>query len=109
MTLSERQAALATTFQFLEGPYLAWATVAAAYAIEFLQPAISAIRQLELHGADSTRTQAALRCPTPSYFLGYTPMQIPAGFLVDRYGASLTSVIRSGHDRDTQQNIGFYV
>ena len=37
MTVSERQAALATGFRLLDRSYVAWATVATAYAIAFLQ------------------------------------------------------------------------
>jgi hypothetical protein len=97
MTVSERQAALANPFPSLDRPYVAWATVATASAIAFLQPVSPQSASLSFM-ADFTRTQPALRCAVPSYFLGDTPMQIPAGFLVDRCRASPTSVSRSGHE-----------
>jgi predicted MFS family arabinose efflux permease len=65
--------------------YLAWATVATAYAIAFLQrvsPQSVSLSFMQDFGTDA----AGVAMLASSYFWGYTLMQIPAGLLVDRYG-----------------------
>jgi len=65
--------------------YLAWATVALAYAIAFLQrvsPQSVSLSFMTDFGTDA----AGVAMLASSYFWGYTLMQIPAGLLVDRYG-----------------------
>src|ERR1700755_1084720 len=65
--------------------YLAWATVALAYAIAFLQrvsPQSISLSFMNDFGTDA----AGVAMLASSYFWGYTLMQIPAGLLVDRYG-----------------------
>ena len=65
--------------------YLAWATVAVAYAIAFLQrvsPQSISSNFMHDFGTDA----AGVAMLASSYFWGYTLMQVPAGVLVDRYG-----------------------
>src|SRR5882757_5697576 len=77
--------------------YLAWATVALAYAIAFLQrvsPQSVSLSFMTDFGTDA----AGVAMLASSYFWGYTLMQIPAGLLVDRFGVKrvvLTSMIAS--------------
>jgi predicted MFS family arabinose efflux permease len=85
MTVSERQAALATGFRFLDRSYVAWATVATAYAIAFLQRVSPQSVSLSFM-ADFHTDAGGVAMLASSYFWGYTLMQIPAGLLVDRYG-----------------------
>jgi MFS family permease len=71
--------------RLLDRAYLAWATVAAAYAIAFLQRVSPQSFGLSfMH--DFATDAAGLAMLASSYFWGYTLMQIPAGLLVDRYG-----------------------
>jgi MFS family permease len=80
-----QQAALASPFRLSDRAYLAWATVAIAYAIAFLQrvsPQSVSLSFMHDFGTDA----AGVAMLASSYFWGYTLMQIPAGLLVDRYG-----------------------
>jgi MFS family permease len=65
--------------------YLAWAAVAMAYALAFLQRVSP--QSIGLNFMVDFQTDAAgIAMLASSYFWGYTLMQIPAGLLVDRYG-----------------------
>jgi predicted MFS family arabinose efflux permease len=78
-------AVLASPFRFGDRAYVAWATVAIAYAIAFLQrvsPQSVSFSFMHDFGTDA----AGVAMLASSYFWGYTLMQIPAGLLVDRYG-----------------------
>jgi len=83
--------------RFGDRGYLAWATVAIAYAIAFLQrvsPQSVSLNFMQDFGTDA----AGVAMLASSYFWGYTLMQIPAGLLVDRYGVKrvvLTSMAAS--------------
>jgi MFS family permease len=80
-----QQAALASPFRLSDRAYLAWATVAIAYAIAFLQRVSPQSVSLSfMH--DFSTDAAGVAMLASSYFWGYTLMQIPAGLLVDRYG-----------------------
>jgi len=71
--------------RFGDRVYLAWTTVAAAYAIAFLQRVSPQSFNLSLmhdFGTDA----AGVAMLASGYFWGYTLMQIPAGLMVDRYG-----------------------
>lgn len=71
--------------RFMDRAYLAWTTVAIAYAIAFLQRVSPQAVNLSLmhdFGTDA----AGVAMLASGYFWGYTLMQIPAGLLVDRYG-----------------------
>jgi MFS family permease len=71
--------------RFGDRAYLAWATVAIAYAIAFLQRVSPQSVSLSfMH--DFSTDAAGVAMLASSYFWGYTLMQIPAGLLVDRYG-----------------------
>ena len=71
--------------RFGDRAYLAWATVATAYAIAFLQRVSPQSISLSfMH--DFSTDAAGVAMLASSYFWGYTLMQIPAGLLVDRYG-----------------------
>lgn len=85
MTVSGTQAALAPGTRFPDRAYLAWATVATAYAIAFLQRVSPQSISLSFM-ADFHTDAAGVAMLASSYFWGYTLMQIPAGLLVDRYG-----------------------
>ena len=85
MTISERQHALPTGIRFLDRSYVAWATVATAYAIAFLQRVSPQSVGLSFM-ADFHTDASGVAMLASSYFWGYTLMQIPAGLLVDRYG-----------------------
>ncbi len=65
--------------------YVAWGTVAFAYAIAFLQRTSPQTVGLSLMHDFSTDASGVAMLAS-SYFWGYTLMQIPAGVLVDRYG-----------------------
>jgi MFS family permease len=74
-----------TASRFGDRAYLAWATVAIAYAIAFLQrvsPQSISLSFMHDFGTDA----AGVAMLASSYFWGYTLMQIPAGLLVDRFG-----------------------
>jgi predicted MFS family arabinose efflux permease len=85
MSVSGQQAMLASPVRLGHRAYLAWATVATAYAIAFLQrmsPQSVSLSFMQDFGTDA----AGVAMLASSYFWGYTLMQIPAGVLVDRYG-----------------------
>src|SRR6266481_8673903 len=91
MAVSEQSAIFAPTSVFAptdrlrDRTYLAWAAVATAYAIAFLQrvsPQSVSFGFMHDFGTDA----AGVAMLASSYFWGYTLMQIPAGLLVDRYG-----------------------
>ena len=85
MSMSGQQAVVASPVRFGDRAYLAWATVATAYAIAFLQrvsPQSFSLNFMQDFGTDA----AGVAMLASSYFWGYTLMQIPAGVLVDRYG-----------------------
>src|SRR6266478_3668426 len=79
-------AILASPIRLADRTYLAWATVAIAYAIAFLQRmSPQSVSFGFMHDFDTDAAGVAMLAS--SYFWGYTLMQIPAGVLVDRYGA----------------------
>src|SRR4051794_8510831 len=85
MSMSGQPVALAPVSRFTDRAYLAWAAVATAYAIAFLQrvsPQSVSLNFMHDFGTDA----AGVAMLASSYFWGYTLMQIPAGVLVDRYG-----------------------
>ncbi|MGJ4946405.1 MFS transporter [Bradyrhizobium sp. HKCCYLS1011] len=85
MALSGQQAVLAPSLRIVDRAYFAWATVAVAYAIAFLQrvsPQTVGLSFMHDFGTDAS----GVALLASSYFWGYTLMQIPAGLLVDRYG-----------------------
>jgi MFS family permease len=85
MSISGQQAVLSSPIRFNDRAYIAWATVAIAYAIAFLQrvsPQTVGISFMRDFGTDAS----GVAMLASSYFWGYTLMQIPAGLLVDRYG-----------------------
>jgi predicted MFS family arabinose efflux permease len=85
MALTEQHVVFAGTDRSRDRAYLAWATVATAYAIAFLQrvsPQSVSLSFMQDFGTDA----AGVAMLASSYFWGYTLMQIPAGLLVDRYG-----------------------
>jgi len=85
MSVSGQQTALSVPIRFADRAYLAWATVAIAYAIAFLQRVSPQTVSLNfMH--DFSTDAAGVAMLASSYFWGYTLMQIPAGLLVDRYG-----------------------
>jgi len=85
MSMSGQQAVLTPVSRFTDRAYLAWAAVATAYAIAFLQRVSPQSVSLNfMH--DFSTDAAGVAMLTSSYFWGYTLMQIPAGLLVDRYG-----------------------
>ncbi len=91
MAVSEQSAIFAPTTVFAptdrlrDRTYLAWATVATAYAIAFLQRVSPQSVSLSFM-QDFSTDAAGVAMLASSYFWGYTLMQIPAGLLVDRYG-----------------------
>ena len=85
MAITEQHAALAPAMRTPDRAYLAWATVAIAYAIAFLQR-VSPQSITSNFMADFSTDAAGVAMLASSYFWGYTLMQIPAGLLVDRYG-----------------------
>jgi MFS family permease len=85
MSASERQATFATGIRLLDRSYVAWAAVATAYAIAFLQRVSPQSVSLSFM-ADFHTDARGVAMLASSYFWGYTLMQIPAGLLVDRYG-----------------------
>ena len=85
MAITEQHAVFEGTGRSAHRAYLAWATVATAYAIAFLQrvsPQSVSLSFMQDFGTDA----AGVAMLASSYFWGYTLMQIPAGLLVDRYG-----------------------
>jgi predicted MFS family arabinose efflux permease len=83
--------------RFADRAYLAWAAVAIAYAIAFLQRVSPQSVSLSFM-ADFETDAAGVAMLASSYFWGYTLMQIPAGLLVDRYGVKrvvLSSMVAS--------------
>lgn len=85
MAVSRQPAVFAPAARATDRAYLAWATVALAYAIAFLQrvsPQSVSLSFMTDFGTDA----AGVAMLASSYFWGYTLMQIPAGLLVDRYG-----------------------
>jgi MFS family permease len=85
MSMLGQQAVTAPVSRFTDRAYLAWATVAIAYAIAFLQRVSPQTVSLSfMH--DFSTDAAGVAMLASSYFWGYTLMQIPAGLLVDRYG-----------------------
>src|SRR6202171_5550460 len=85
MAITEHHVAFARSPRFAGRAYLAWAAVATAYAIAFLQrvsPQSISLNFMTDFGTDA----AGVAMLASSYFWGYTLMQIPAGLLVDRYG-----------------------
>ena len=85
MSMLGQQAVLAPASRIADRAYLAWATVATAYAIAFLQrvsPQTVSLNFMHDFGTDA----AGVAMLASSYFWGYTLMQVPAGLLVDRYG-----------------------
>ncbi len=97
MSMLGQQAVYAPTSRLADRAYLAWATVAAAYAIAFLQRVSPQSISLSfMHDFDTDAAGVAMLAS--SYFWGYTLMQIPAGLLVDRYGVKrvvLVSMVAS--------------
>ncbi|WP_027579552.1 MFS transporter [Bradyrhizobium sp. Ai1a-2] len=98
MSMLGQQTAYAPTASRLgDRAYWAWATVAVAYAIAFLQRVSPQSVNLSLmhdFGTDA----AGIAMLASGYFWGYTLMQIPAGLLVDRYGVKrvvLASMVAS--------------
>jgi predicted MFS family arabinose efflux permease len=85
MALTEQHAALVPAVRPTDRAYLAWAAVATAYAIAFLQRVSPQSVGLNFM-ADFSTDAAGVAILASSYFWGYTLMQIPAGILVDRYG-----------------------
>jgi MFS family permease len=85
MAASGQQAASLPINRCVDRSYLAWATVAIAYALAFLQRVSPQSVSLSfMAGFDTDAAGVAMLAS--SYFWGYTLMQIPAGLLVDRYG-----------------------
>ena len=85
MSISGQPAVVAPISRFADRAYLAWAAVATAYAIAFLQrvsPQTVSLSFMQDFGTDA----GGVAMLASSYFWGYTLMQIPAGLLVDRYG-----------------------
>ena len=85
MAIAEQHTALAPAVRTPDRTYLAWAAVAIAYAIAFLQR-VSPQSISANFMADFSTDAAGVAMLASSYFWGYTLMQIPAGVLVDRYG-----------------------
>src|SRR3981189_2622454 len=85
MGRTEQHHPFAGTDRFGDGAYLAWATVAPAYAFACLQRVSPQSVSLSFM-ADFSTDAAGVAMLASSYFWGYTLMQIPAGVLVDRYG-----------------------
>ena len=85
MALLGQQTVSSSPIRLADRTYVAWATVAFAYAIAFLQrmsPQTVGLSFMHDFGTDAS----GVAMLASSYFWGYTLMQIPAGVLVDRYG-----------------------
>jgi MFS family permease len=85
MSMPGQQVVMAPVSRLTDRAYLAWATVAIAYAIAFLQRVSPQTVSLSFMHDFSTDASGVAMLAS-SYFWGYTLMQIPAGVLVDRYG-----------------------
>ena len=85
MAIAEEKAVSAPAVGATDRAYLAWAAVATAYAIAFLQR-VSPQSITTNFMIDFNTDAAGVAMLASSYFWGYTLMQIPAGLLVDRYG-----------------------
>jgi MFS family permease len=85
MAMTEQHGVFVPAGRSADRAYLAWATVATAYAIAFLQRVSPQSVSLSFM-ADFSTDAAGVAMLAWSYFWGYTLMQIPAGLLVDRYG-----------------------
>ena len=85
MVVIGQQTASVPINRFVDRGYLAWATVAIAYALAFLQRVSPQSVSLSFMASFDTDA-AGVAMLASSYFWGYTLMQIPAGLLVDRYG-----------------------
>src|SRR5665647_2884959 len=85
MAIAEQHTALAPAVRSPDRAYLAWAAVAVAYAIAFLQR-VSPQSITTDFMVDFSTDATGVAMLASSYFWGYTLMQIPAGVLVDRYG-----------------------
>jgi predicted MFS family arabinose efflux permease len=85
MAMTEQHGVFVPAGRSADRAYLAWATVATAYAIAFLQRVSPQSVSLSFM-ADFSTDAAGVAMLASSYFWGYTLMQIPAGLLVDRYG-----------------------
>ena len=85
MSMLGQHTARGPVTRFADRAYLAWAAVAIAYAIAFLQRVSPQSVSLSFM-ADFETDAAGVAMLASSYFWGYTLMQIPAGLLVDRYG-----------------------
>jgi MFS family permease len=85
MAITDQHGVVAPVNRSADRAYLAWATVAVAYAIAFLQRVSPQSVSLSFM-ADFSTDAAGVAMLASSYFWGYTLMQIPAGLLVDRYG-----------------------
>jgi MFS family permease len=85
MAITDQHGVVAPVDRSADRAYLAWATVAVAYAIAFLQRVSPQSVSLSFM-ADFSTDAAGVAMLASSYFWGYTLMQIPAGLLVDRYG-----------------------
>src|ERR1700760_3368979 len=85
MSVTEQQTIVVPPMRLGDRAYLAWAAVAIAYAIAFLQRVSPQSISLSfMH--DFSTDAAGVAMLASSYFWGYTLMQIPAGLLVDRFG-----------------------
>ncbi|MGB8400518.1 MFS transporter [Bradyrhizobium sp.] len=92
MSVLEQQAVFGAARRFGDRAYLAWAAVAIAYAIAFLQRVSPQSVSLSfMH--DFSTDAAGVAMLASSYFWGYTLMQIPAGVLVDRYGVKRVALL----------------
>jgi hypothetical protein len=76
MTISQRQATLAAGILFLDRSYVAWATVATAYTIGFLQRVSPQSVSLSFMAGFHTDASCVAMLAS-SYSWGYTLMQIP--------------------------------
>jgi predicted MFS family arabinose efflux permease len=85
MAIVEQHRGFVPAIRSPDRAYLAWAAVAIAYAIAFLQR-VSPQSITQNFMADFSTDAAGVALLASSYFWGYTLMQIPAGLLVDRYG-----------------------
>jgi predicted MFS family arabinose efflux permease len=85
MAITEQHGVLEGRDRSGDRAYLAWAAVATAYAIAFLQRVSPQSVSLSFM-QDFSTDAAGVAMLASSYFWGYTLMQIPAGLLVDRYG-----------------------
>ena len=85
MTVTGQQTGSVPVSRLIDRSYLAWSTVAIAYALAFLQRVSPQSVSISFM-TDFNTDAAGVAMLASSYFWGYTLMQIPAGLLVDRYG-----------------------